>query len=159
MKHLSKILLLGVLLWSGGLRAQSSSQLCAVVETTTGERMEYLLTDLPRIVYADAKVTLTTNKTTVDFNPEEIKKVYLGESTSDIQDQKMPDGTFRLQSDRIFLSGYTAGEEVSLYSTDGRQLLRKKVNADGRLTISLSQLPANLYIIKTNHQSIKITKK
>ncbi len=155
MKQLALFLLGVALLWSGGLRAQK----CAVVETTSGERMEYLLSDLPRIVYSDAKVVLTTNKTVVNFNPQEVKKIYLGESTTDISDVKGPDGTLKMQDNMLSLSGYTANEAVVLYTIDGRQLWQEHVDAQGRLTISLSQLPAGIYIIKTNNQSVKITKK
>ena len=59
------------------LRAQSSSALCVVVETTNGERLEYLLSDLPRIIYEDSMVTLTTNTTIVEFRPDDILKIYL----------------------------------------------------------------------------------
>lgn len=141
------------------LRAQPSSNLYAVVETTNGERMEYLLSDLPRIIYDDSMVTLTTNTTIVEFHPEEILKIYLTESTTAIDDCKSPDGSFSLCHDQVLLSDFAANEVVTLYSADGHQLWRETIHDNGRLTITLDQLSKGIYIIKTNHQSIKITKK
>ncbi len=130
-----------------------------VVETAAGERMEYSLSSEPRIVFEDSKVTLITNTTTVDFSPEEVEKVYMAESSTNIHNVKDSDGTIRIQHDQVCLSGYAANEPIMLFTIDGRQLQSHHVGADGRLTISLSQLPSGTYIIKTNHQSVKITKK
>ena len=141
------------------LRAQSSSSLCAVIETTNGERMEYLLRDSPRIIYDDSMITLSTNTTIIDFHPEEILKIYLTESATAINDCKSPDGSFSLSHDQILLSGFAANEVVALFSVDGHQLWHGTIRDNGHMTISLNQLSTGIYIIKTNHQSIKITKK
>jgi hypothetical protein len=141
------------------LRAQSSLKLCAVVETTNGERLEYMLSDLPRIIYDDSMVTLTTNTTIVEFPQKEILKIYLTESITSINDCKSPDGSFSLCHDQVFLTDFAVNEVVTLFCADGHQLWRETIHDNGRLTISLNQLPKGLYIIKTNHQSIKITKK
>ena len=141
------------------LRAQSSSTLCAVVETTNGERLEYLLSDLPRIIYEDSMVTLTTNTAVVEFRPDDINKIYLTESITAINDCKSSAGSFYLSNDQILLSGFTANEVVTLYSVDGLQLWSGSVHANGHLIISLEHLSTGIYIIKTNHQSIKISKK
>lgn len=158
---MKKSLSLYILLFLGFvvLRAQSFSNLCAVVETTNGERLEYMLKDLPRIIYDDSMVTLTTNTIIVEFHPEEILKIYLTESATAINDCKSPDGSFSICHDQVLLSGFAANEVVTLFSADGHQLWRETILDNGRLTLSLNQLSTGLYIIKTNHQSIKVTKK
>lgn len=158
---MKKALSLYILLFVGFLvlRAQSSSNLCAVVETTNGKRMEYLLSDLPRIIYDDSMVTLSTNSTIVEFHPEEILKIYLTESTTAINDCKSPDGSISLSHNQVLLSGFSANESVTIFCVDGHQLWRGIIHDNGCLTITLDQLSKGIYIIKTNHQSIKITKK
>lgn len=158
---MKKSLSLYILLFLGFvvLRAQSLSNLCAVVETTNGERMEYMLNDWPRIIYGDSMVTLTTNTTIVEFRPEEILKIYLTESITAINDCKSPDGSISLSHNQILLSGFSANEVVTLFSADGHQLWRETIHDNGRLTITLDQLSKGIHIIKTNHQSIKIVKK
>ncbi len=148
-----------MLLWSTGLLAQTTSPLCAVVETTNGERMEYLLSDQPRIVHNDATVTLTTTKTTVEFSAKEISKVYLSSPNTAIRESKVNNSAIHMVGNQVRFSGLGASEAVSLYSTDGRLMLSQKADTNGSLTLSLSQLNTGIYIIKTNQQSIKITKK
>ena len=158
---MKKSLSLYILLFLGFvvLRAQSFSNLCTVVETTNGERLEYMLKDLPRIIYDNSMVTLTTNTTIIEFHPEEILKIFLTEPITAINDCKSLDGSFSLCHDQVLLSGFAANEVITLFSADGHQLWRETIHDNGRLTISLNQLSTGLYIIKTNHQSIKITKK
>ncbi len=112
--HMKRRLLLSVLLFClpfcQPLLAQAERQ-CVVVETSAGQRMEYLLSGLPRIVHSGATVTLTTATAIVEFQTAEVAKVYL--------------------------------------ATD----------ANGHLTITLSQLRAGAYIINTKQQPIKFTKK
>ena len=141
------------------LQAQTD-QHCIVVETTAGQKMEYLLTDLPRIVHGDATVTLTTVNTIVEFQTSEVVKVYVAPSTTGIaNDAKTAMGQMKLSGDFVVLTGYAPNEPVSLYATDGKQLKRLTTDRQGGLVISLSQLNAGIYIIKTKQQSIKFTKK
>ena len=144
---------------NSSLRAQSQAD-CVVVETTGGERMDYLLSDLPRITQSADVVTLTTTNTTVELSAESISKVYLAAgSPTAVQEVKSPVGDVQLKESQLFLSGYQSGGRVSLYHADGQLLQHKSVSDDGTLTLSLEQLPSGIYIVKTNHQSIKIIKK
>ena len=138
--------------------AQSSEYQCVVVETTDGERMEYLLSDNPRIVHQDAMVILTTNSVNVEFQSSKVSKVYLSTTTA-IEKVKAAEGKIYLQQDAVFLKGFGANEPVALYGTDGNQLWQQRTDNDGLLMFSLSSLPQGIYIIKTNHQSVKIIKK
>ena len=143
----------------GSLRAQAVAD-CVVVETTGGERMEYLLSDLPRITQSADAVTLTTSNTSVELSAESISKVYLATSSpTTVLKVKGPAGSAQLKESQLFLSGYQPGERVSLFHADGRLLQHRSIGDDGTLTLSLEQLPSGIYIVKTNHQSIKIIKK
>ena len=143
----------------GSLRAQAVAD-CVVVETTDGERMEYLLSDLPRITQSADAVTLTTSNTSVELSAESISKVYLAVSSpTAVQKVKTPVGSALLKESLLFLSGFQPGERVSLYHADGRLLMHRSISSGGTLTLSLEQLPSGIYIVKTNHQSIKIIKK
>ena len=57
----------------------------------------------------------------------------------------------------LYLSGLKPGESVSVYSISGKLMLLEKVSAQGDLTISLSSLTQNVYIIKTNSETYKIS--
>jgi hypothetical protein len=158
MKRLGIILFWGALMWSGVSRAQSVYP-CVVIEMTNAERMEILLNEMPRIVYDDDVVTLTTNKTTLCLSPNEILKVYIAKPTLDIRDTKVADGTIVFQNNLINLLGFAVNEDVTLFTTAGHMLWHKRIDASGHLVVSLSQLPVGIYILKTSHQTIKFTKK
>lgn len=152
-------LLLLLLLTTQVIFAESSSSLCVVVETIEGERMEYLLSDNPRIVHHDGLVTLTTNMLKVDLPTASVLKVYFSNSTTNIRKAKTAEGVINWQENTVVLIGFTANELVSLYSSDGRKLWQQATDGNGQFSISLNSLSQGIYIIKTNHQTLKISKK
>lgn len=156
---LSGLLLLG-LAFALHLNAQTGQQ-CVVVETAAGQRMEYLLSDLPRIVHNDATVTLSTSNATVEFQTSEVAKVYVSTTSNHVVAVRdMTDGGHvRVSGDAVCLSGYSPREAVSLYTTDGKLLKQYATDDQGRLAVTLSRLHAGIYVLKTNQQSIKFTKK
>lgn len=139
--------------------AESSAYQCVVVETTDGERMEYLLSDNPRIVHRNAMVELTTNTVSVEFPSSNVSKVYLSTTTTAVEKIKAAEGEIRMYQDVIVMKGFGANEPVILYGTDGSQLWQQSTDGNGQLVVSLNSLSKGIYIIKTNHQSFKIIRK
>lgn len=139
-------------------RAQTDNQ-CVVVEMTSGQQMEYLLSDLPRIVHNNTTVTLTTTKAIVELQTSEVAKVYVSTNATVAVREIKTDGNVLRSGNMVNLTGYKPNETVALYTTDGRLLKQQSTDDQGCLVISLSQLGAGIYIIKTKYQSVKITKK
>ena len=54
---------------------------------------------------------------------------------------------------------FKAGEPVRVYSVGGNLVATHYVESDGSLVIPISSLPSGISIIKTNQQTIKITRK
>ncbi len=141
------------------LRAQTTQQ-CIVVETSAGQRMEYLLNELPRIIHNDATITLTTTSTSVEFQTSDVAKVYVATSDGEaISEAKSVLGQIQFGMDCVILNGYAPHEAVYIYAIDGKLQNRQYTDELGNLVISLSQLSTGIYIIKTKQQSIKFTKK
>jgi hypothetical protein len=158
-----KLLLIGLLLlclpFSLHLRAQTQKE-CVVIETVAGQRMEYLLTEQPRIVQDDATVTFTTTNTTLELKTSEVAKVYVTTSATGIVNvTEKTSGKMEQAGDMLILTGYESHETVSLFSSDGKMLQRHATDDQGYLTIPLGQLQTGIYIIKTKQQSIKFIKK
>lgn len=139
--------------------AQSAEYRCVVIETKDGERMEYLLSDNPRIMHRNAMVELTSNTVSVEFPSSNVSKVYLSTTATAVEKIKVAEGEIRMYQDVIVMKGFGANEPVALYGTDGNQLWQQRTDNDGQLLYSLSSLPQGIYIIITNHQSVKIIKK
>ena len=158
MKTISRLLLLFMLLLPQWASAQEAYK-CVVVETMDGERMEYLLSDNPRIVHHDGLVTLATNSVNVDFPTSNVLKVYLSDTATRISHAKKAEGEICLQENAVLLKEFSANESVHFYSSDGRLLWKQVTDSNGRLTVSLSSLQQGIYILKTNHQTLKISRK
>lgn len=139
--------------------AQSPEYQCIVVETTDGERMEYLLSDNPHIVHNDATVVLTTNSVCVEYQTSNVSKIFFSAVPTSIGEEKTSKGHFRLQQNMVILMGFGASEPVALYGAGGLQLWQQTTDSDGRLMLSLSTLPQGIFIVKTNNQSFKVTRK
>jgi hypothetical protein len=139
--------------------AQSAEYQCVVVETKDGERMEYLLSDNPRIMHRNAMVELTSNTVSVEFPSASVSKVYLSTTTTAVEKIKVAEGEIRMYQDVIVLKGFGENEPVALYGTDGSQLWQQSMDGNGQLVVSLNSLSKGIYIFKTNHQSFKIIRK
>lgn len=53
---------------------------CVLIETAQGEKFEYYISSNPRLSQNNDKVTLTSDASTLEFNTESIKKVYVSEA-------------------------------------------------------------------------------
>ena len=139
--------------------AQSAEYRCVVIETKDGERMEYLLSDNPRIMHRNAMVELTSNTVSVEFPSSNVSKVYLSTTATAVEKIKVAEGEIRMYQDVIVLKGFGENEPVALYGTDGSQLWQQSMDGNGQLVVSLNSLSKGIYIFKTNHQSFKIIRK
>lgn len=50
----------------------------------------------------------------------------------------------------------TKASTLKIYSTDGTEVLSRKVNA-GETTVGIPQIPAGVYVVKVNNQTFKIS--
>ena len=66
--------------------------------------------------------------------------------------------TFKMTNGTLYLSGLQSGEPVTLYTLSGKCLLTARATTQGNLSMSLSQLPSALYIIRTARQAFEIAR-
>lgn len=161
MKHLRTFLMILGLLGLGAVSAEAQSTVKGIViETATGERTEYALTETPKLTYDGNTVTLTTTKVCVDFTATDIVKVVLTDiSATDINDVESKPEQVQLLNEEVRMSGLSAGETVSIYNVSGTLISTCQASSNGDLTITLSDLQRGVYIIKANHQSFKVMRK
>ena len=158
MKRIKIILAVVTALWISELRAQELSS-CLVVEMKTGEKVEYYLSEKPQLKHNDESILLSTQKTSVNYETQNVSKLYLSEGiNTGIKDIRPTDSAIQLFPESIRLSGFFPRESVRILSLGGSEYRLYSISDDGSLTIILSDLPAGVYIIKTNNQSLKITR-
>jgi hypothetical protein len=131
-----------------------------IVELTSGKKVEYMLSEAPKLAFDGKTITLTTDYVKVEYVPSEIAKVKTGivSVSSGIDELKTTQGTIRLDAGYISLSGFAKGETVRIFNLDGSLITTYHTSREGSLFIPISSLPSGISIIKANQQTIKITK-
>lgn len=160
---MKKKLLLFMLLAAVGIQVQAADKVPGViVELASGGTVEIALTDNPKMVFDGTAVKLTATNVDVEYTPTEIAKVRIDEvdaSNTAIEAAETEKGVMTLEGGFVRLTGFATNESVSVYSLGGIQLASYKTNSNGSLAIDLSSLPSGISIIKTQQQSIKVTRR
>lgn len=137
--------------------------LCVVVENTNGQKVRYLLEEEPRFYMKGETVTVVTPKVTIDYQADDIARVYIEDYTStDIDINELPtlkEGSMSIEAGRIVITGLESGETATVYQLSGTPVTTAKADQEGRIVISIDGTPGKVSIIKTKHQSFKIIRK
>lgn len=135
--------------------------LCVVVENTNGEKVRYLLEEDPRFYLKGQTVTVVTSKVTIDYQTDDIARVYLEDYTpTDINElPTLKEGSMSIEAGRIVITGLESGETATVYQLLGTPVTTAKADQEGRIVISIDGTPGKVSIIKTKHQSFKIIRK
>lgn len=94
--------------------------------------------------------TMVTEVSSVSF--EQIDPTGISQSKQAVAPQLLRvDNTLRL-------SGLARGTQVSLLTTDGREVMTQTAG-DGEVQMNLSSLPSAVYLLRAGHTAVKIMKK
>ena len=74
-------------------------------------------------------------------------------------DAAQAENSMSMNGDYINLSGLQSGDCVNIYNISGKVMQSYRASATGHLSISIATLPHGVYIIKTSHQTFKITRR
>lgn len=137
---------------------------CVVLETIDGEKLEFLLSEVPQFQNDGSAISLTTNSTSVQVSYDMIKKVYFGAqnmSTTKVKEDMLKENNrlINMKDGYVNLSGFNPNESVCIYDLSGKQLLKSSISQCGDLSIPFSSLPIGAYIIRTKNQSIKVIRR
>ncbi|MBP3775151.1 MAG: Ig-like domain-containing protein [Bacteroidaceae bacterium] len=131
-----------------------------------GEKLVYSTNDKPRVQMGAQTVTVSSSRGALEYAGEQVLKFTMQDA-----DLPIPDGIRPVQAagpavphmdyggDRVDLSGCRAGGPVAVYDLQGHLLMRRTADAEGRLSLSLSELNRGIYLIKTENNTYKIHKK
>lgn len=131
-----------------------------VVWLRSGEKVVYYLADSPVTKFSGSKLIISTANVTVPYLRDDVLRytyedvVYLG---IDLQPgerrvQVEPDGS------SVTFRGLQDGQTVSVYAVNGTLLEQLKATGGQPLTVSLSNRPTGVYIVKAATETIKLTR-
>lgn len=116
------------------------------------------LNEQPVTRYADGNLIVTTTKTTITYPLENVAK-YTYVSAEGIQSLEGMKSKFSQDGETLTFSGLTQGTEIAVYATSGKILRKTKVGPQSKTTISVSDFPKGVYLVKVNTVTYKITKR
>ena len=132
-----------------------------VLTQNDGTVSHFSLSGAPVITYSGDEIIVTSGEQSlstlleglkITFGEEEVTTSI--ENTQDREEGFQPQFSFG----QAVFEGLQAGATVVVYTTDGKAVSRVKADGDGRVTVSLDNLPKGVYILRTPVRSYKIKK-
>lgn len=132
-----------------------------VVWQKNGEKVYYLLSDQPETTFEDGLLVISTQSgTTVNYQLKNVLR-YTYENVATGVDLLPSERSIEVSrdGDAVTYRNLPEGATVSLYSANG-MLIEQQTACDGQpLTISVSQRPSGVYIVKAGKETIKLLRK
>lgn len=122
-----------------------------------GQVMTINLNEEPKTTYVDGNLVITTTNTTVIYPLEKVKKfTYM--STDNVDKIEGMSTKFSQDGESITFTGLKKDTEIMVYSSAGVIVRKVKSGSEKSTTVTVSDLPSGVYIVKVNTITYKITK-
>lgn len=154
------LFLLAMLLMCNGLRAQNA----VVVHQTNGQIVNYFFIQKPKVTYVGDCLVMSTTENIVQYSLRSLSKIEF----ADVDDSAIIDNVqhpttnkgliFSFRKGSISATNAQAGAKVLLYDTEGKCLMEKTADEQGRCTLSTETLSRGTYVIQIGQASYKIVK-
>ena len=156
----TKLTLTLLLLFCAGLTMQAQTpKQQLVVWQKNGDKVRFDLAELPETTFTNGQLVVTTSKTTVYYQLENILRyTYEGVKTAiDLMPNERSVVVSR-DGDAVTFENLKAGTTVSIYAANGT-LVEQLTAAEGQpLRCSVSSHPNGVYLVKAGSQTIKLLK-
>ena len=134
-----------------------------IVWLSDPEKHIYALSEKPMVTMANGKFTITTMNTTATYNHDQVMKFTLGleDGTSSIEMPAFAESkpTMERHADRVIISGSKPNSPIHIYNVGGRLMASHKTDGNGNAQVMIADLPAGVYVVKTESITIKIAKR
>lgn len=157
MKKQILILLLPLL---SALAIASAPQTSLVIWSKDGTKVAYALMEKPKISFTATDLVMTCNDIEVTYELKNLARfTYEKYTSTEISDLKTNKTSFNFNGETLLFPSLKAPSTVSIYSTDGKLLLKKRIIQDGDYSFSISNLNSGMYIVDVDGLTYKIMRK
>ena len=156
MNNMRKILFLLVLAVT--VAAQADDRVLKVWQAD-GQVLTISLADEPRTTYSDGNLIITSSKSSVTLPLEKVRRYTYESAASGIDEAKAVRATFSRDGETLTLTGLKPGTSIYLYNVAGQLLRTIDSGTQPKVVVSVSHLPAGVYVVKANDVTYKITKR
>ena len=148
-------LLLAALMNSAGWAETEGRQLCVVIHEAACTTA-FALEARPVVSFTETDVKLECNDVTVLYALDNYLKMTIEETTLPTSVKTVADDSFRITGSNVIATGCAS---LSIYAVDGKCLATERADADGVVTLNISQLRAGTYIAVTEDKTFKFIKR
>ena len=155
MKKRSFILIMAILFLPSLMTAAAEKYL--VLTRNNTEVAKFSLNDAPVITFSGGNLVVTCNgEEKLSTSMEGLKNSFESVETG-IQDIKSDDPAKpRFLFGEAIFEGLKSGDQITVYTLDGKAVSHTTANANGSATINISNLGKGIFILCTPSQSFKI---
>lgn len=154
---LTLVALMGLALHVSAQWEKESSVTTVVLWAEDGTSAEYKCSDHPVVHHEGNELVLTVNKTEIRISDKEGVSFTIKEDLTGVE-QVERKGIVDINQESISLSEMKKGTVVSVYDTNGRQLLKTKTS-EGQAKVNIGNLPHGVYVVKAGGINFKFLKR
>ncbi len=126
-----------------------------------GTSVYFLLEEKPLITFENTDVKVVSSADEAVLERSQVDRFeFVNEIPTAIEDveEEVNREKCELTHNAIYLSGLAPGCKVQLFSIGGQSILATSANGDGTATITIDSLPAGIYLVNYNENTIKFIK-
>lgn len=123
-----------------------------------GAQIAYFLETRPVLSFENQNLHVVSGNVIMDYPIIQVKK----HTFKQVRPTSVTDlhfGVVRIEGNKVFFSGFTSGQKIMAYASDGRQVAALEIRSDGNGELSLQAFPAGLYVIRYGVSTLKMMKK
>lgn len=132
----------------------------------SGKEVSFTFAEKPVIALSDANLSVSVRGVElVSYAYADVQRVVVADDVFSaidnvVANDKSHHVVFSFSASTLNVSGLTANESIALYTIDGKLMLRKRADADGKAAMNLSSLQQGIYVVRTQSGiSYKLFKK
>lgn len=151
------VVLLGLVMQVSAQWEKERSVTTVMLWADDGTVAEYKCSDRPVVRHDGNELLLTVNNTELRISDNEGASFTIKEDLTAVEGIEKR-GVVEVGQERIDLSELKPGTAVTIYDTNGRQILSKKA-AKGNARMDIGNLPHGIYIVKAGSINFKFLKR
>ena len=155
-----KLFIMLLLILTGmGAKAQDTTQRL-VVWQKNGEKVYYDLAEEPETTFENGMLVIKTTRTTVYYQLANVLRYTYEGNITDVDGIQLHPGEMRFMQgkDQMAFDGLPNGQDISVYSLDGKLLKTQTSHSGQQTVISLASYPTGTYIVKVGDATYKFQK-
>lgn len=160
-RHLPIMLLIAMLAMPTAMQA-ADKQNTLIVLTKNNVLHEFVLADKPMVTFEGTQLKVTCEKASASatFNLSDvIRFTYDRKDATGIDEMTVKPAEVSMEEGVLVISQMKANSTVNVFAMDGKLVSQLTAQRAGTYRLSLSSLPAGVYIVKADNITYKITKR